>query len=445
MAKSIPFRGILYNQKKIGNLEDIVAPPYDVISKDHQEKLYQKNDYNVVRLILGKIHENDNDLNNRYTRSARDLKDWLKKGILQQNGDECLYFYSQNYLYMGEEKTRTGFITKTKIEEYEKRIICPHEYTLSKPKADRLELTRACEANFSQIFGLFSDPDKTIDNLIQKGIEGESLTKIKDPDGVVHNFGKITNRDIIKQLTSCMNNKKIFIADGHHRYETALAYRNEMRKKFADTTENKPYDYVLMYLTNMDSEGTSIFPIHRLLFDLDNFQPEQLLESLKTFFNIQKYSFKEPDEKNKILVFLLNQMKLKEKDQFTFGLYLGTQSFYLLTLKDHSYAKNLAENSKQPEELLELESFILHSLIIEKLMGIKKESIKNQENICYKKNEVEAVEMVDSGKYQLAFFLNPTPMEQIKKLASASVRMPQKSTYFFPKLLSGLVINPLTS
>ncbi len=445
MAESIPFRGILYNPKNIQNLEAVVAPPYDVISEVDQENLYQKSDYNIVRLILGKIFENDNERNNRYTRAARDLNDWLQKGILQQNGDECLYFYSQNFLFMGENKTRSGFIATVKLEEYDKGIIYPHEFTLSKPKKDRLNLIRACQTNFSQIFGLFSDPEKRIDNLIEEGIKGQSLSKITDSEGVIHTFGKITNKDIIEQLIYCMKDKKIYIADGHHRYETTLAYRNEMREKYGNTSEKKSYDYVMMYLTNMDSEGTSIFPIHRLLFNLKNFQPEQLLKSLEPFFTIQKYSFKGPDEKKQTLAHLLDQMELKEKEQFIFGLYLGTQHFYLLVLKDHSCLSNLADSSKQPKELLELEPFILHSLILEKIMGIKKESIVNQENICYKKNEQEAVKMVDSGNYQLAFFLNPTPMEHIKKLAGAGVRMPQKSTYFYPKLLSGLVINPLTS
>jgi uncharacterized protein (DUF1015 family) len=195
-----------------------------------------------------------------------------------------------------------------------------------------------------------------------------------------------------------------------------------------------------MYLTNMDLEGTSIFPIHRLLFNLDNFHSEQLLKLLKANFNIQVFPFENSEEKNKMRDDLFQQMKLKEKDQFSFGLYLGTGSFYLLKLK----ANPFVDDSTTPKEFSKMEAFILHSLIIEKIMGIKKESIKNQSCICYKKNEKEAIEMVDSGKYQIAFFLNPTRMEQVKKAAGAGLRMPQKSTFFYPKLLSGLVINPLT-
>jgi uncharacterized protein (DUF1015 family) len=193
----------------------------------------------------------------------------------------------------------------------------------------------------------------------------------------------------------------------------------------------------------MDSEGTSIFPIHRVLFNLDDFNPDPFVKSLEKKFSIKKHPFTSSTEKNIELDHLFQKMKSKEKGQFTFGLYLGTQTYYLLTLKDSSLLNDIGDSSK-PKELFELETFILHSLIIEKILGIKLESVNNQDHITYKKNEKEAVDMVDSGKYQLAFFLNPTKMEQIKNLAGAGIRMPQKATYFYPKLLSGLVINPLT-
>ncbi|MDP6626045.1 MAG: DUF1015 domain-containing protein, partial [Nitrospinota bacterium] len=248
MADITPFKGILYTREKIGNLEKVVAPPYDVISQSCQEELYLKSSYNIVRLILGKTFENDNDQNNRYTRAVRDLSDWLEKGILHKNGCECVYYYSQEYLSNGEKKKRTGFVSRVKLEEYDKGIIFPHEFTLSKPKEDRLKLTRACRANFSQVFGLFSDSGKTIDNLIENGVERKNLAETKDSEGVVHTFGSISNEDTIKQIVSCMKDKKIYIADGHHRYETALTYRNEMLKQYGDTAGDKPYDYVMMYL-----------------------------------------------------------------------------------------------------------------------------------------------------------------------------------------------------
>ena len=440
MAKITPFRGILYSQEKIKNFESVVAPPYDVISQSYQEELYQKSYYNIVRLILGKTFESDNDQNNRYTRAYKDLNNWLEEGILHQNERECVYYYSQDYLFNGEKKKRVGFVARVKLEEYSKGIIFPHEFTLSKPKEDRLKLTRACRANFSPVFGLFSDQQNSIGSLIDNEDERESLSKVKDSEGVVHTFGSISNKDTIQQIAYCMKDKKVYIADGHHRYETALTYRDEMRKQSGNSVSEKPYDYVMMYLTNMDLEGTSIFPIHRLLFNLDNFHSEQLLKSLKANFNIQVFPFENSEEKNKMRDDLFQQMKLKEKDQFSFGLYLGTGSFYLLKLK----ANPFVDDSTTPKEFSKMEAFILHSLIIEKIMGIKKESIKNQSCICYKKNEKEAIEMVDSGKYQIAFFLNPTRMEQVKKAAGAGLRMPQKSTFFYPKLLSGLVINPLT-
>lgn len=440
MAEIIPFKGIQYTQEKIGDLESVTAPPYDVISPSDQEELYRKSDYNVVRLILGKTFESDNDKNNRYTRAAKDLNNWLEKGILHQNGCECVYHYSQEYLLNGENKKRTGFVARIKLEEYDKGIIFPHEFTLSKPKEDRLKLTRACRANFSQLFGLFSDPQDTINSLIENEVDRKSLTEIKDSEGVVHAFGSISNKETIEQISSFMKDKKIYIADGHHRYETALAYRDEMRKKHSHAGGDKPFDYVMMYLTNMDSEGTSIFPIHRLLFNLDNFQPEQLLKSLKIYFKVQSFPFEGSEEKDKMCGHLFQQMKPNEKDQLSFGLYLGMGSFYLLKLKDNSFFAD----SKTPKEFLDLETFVLHSLVLEKIMGIKKEAIRNQDYICYKKNEKEAIEMVDSGKYQLAFFLNSTRMAQMKNVARAGLRMPQKSTFFYPKLLSGLVFNPFT-
>lgn len=443
MAEIRPFKGILYNLEKAGKLEDIVAPPYDVINNSLQESLYQKSEYNVVRLILGKTFAVDNDRNNRYTRAARDLNNWLQKGVLQQNGSECLYYYSQEYFFKEEKKKRIGLIARVKLEEYEKGVIFPHEFTLAKPKVDRLNLMRACRANFSQVFSLYSDPQKKIDSLIEQGIKGQHyLVKIKDPDGIIHSFANITDKSIIEQIVSLMNSKVLYIADGHHRYETALTYRMERRKEQTDLSEIKPYDYVMMYLTNMDSEGMSILPIHRLLFNKDDFQPDQLFKSLETIFTIEKFSFNNSADKDKMCVHLFEQMKCQGEDRFALGMYSGDGAFYFLVLKDDSILYDKLDDSK-PKDFCKLDTYILHSLILEKIMEIKEESIKNQEYICFKKNEKEAIEMVDSGKCQLAFFLNSTKMDQIKRVVGSGIRMPQKSTFFYPKLLSGLVINPL--
>ncbi len=260
-------------------------------------------------------------------------------------------------------------------------------------------------------------------------------------DGTVHAFGKISNAEVIQQVASLMGDKKIYIADGHHRYETALNYRNEMREASGSATGNESYEYVMMYLTNMDSEGTSIFPIHRLLFNLKNFDCNLLLKSLEKYFSVQSFAFDSLTDKEKTCNTLMDEMKSKDKGQFTFGLYSGTKFFYLLTLKDNS----VLNNSDTPKEFLELEPFILQSLIFEKIMGINREAIQNQENVCFKKSEMEAIKMVDAGDCQLAFFLNATEMDQIKNVCGAGLRMPQKSTFFYPKLLSGLVFNPLTS
>lgn len=440
MANIIPFKGILYNPETVGDLGAVTAPPYDVISPALQEELYNKSDYNIVRLILGKTFDSDSEQNNRYTRSSQDLNDWINKGILQQNDRESLYYYSQEYVFNGVKRNRTGFIARVKLEEFEKGVIFPHENTLSKPKADRLNLTRACKANFSQVFGLFSDPEKNIDNVVAKDIEKESLSEVIDSDGTIHRFGSILNKEAIDQIASLMKEKKIYIADGHHRYEIALNYRNEMRKASGKSTGEEPYDYVMMYLTNMDSEGTSIFPIHRLLFNLDNFNSDQFLESLESYFTVQAFPFENSPDKEATCNRMLQAMESKTKGQFTCGVYQGTQSFYMLTLKDNS----ILNDGNTPKEFLDLGPFILQSLIFEKIMGISKEAIQNQEKVSFKKSEKEAIKMVDSGEHQVAFFLNSTKMEQIRKACNAGLRMPQKSTFFYPKLLSGLVINPLT-
>ena len=445
MAKIIPFKGILYNKEKIRDMKDVVAPPYDVISPPEQEELYKRHENNVVRLILGKESDSDTPDNNRYTKAKDSFDSWQKNSILIKDAFPSIYVYSQEY-HLGEtegfeKKRRLGFIALSKLENFGEGKIHPHENTLAKPKEDRLKLMQHCNANFSSIFGLFSDPSKRIDSVLKDYMRHSPLYDMVDDAGMRHTLWAIRDNRAIKIITSVMSDKQIFIADGHHRYETAINYRNEMRGKLPDFSGEELYNYVMMYFTNTNSEGLSILPIHRLVSNLSNFDKKKIIKKAGEFFNIEKLSLNESDEKT-VKQKLFSDMKERGKKEHIFGMYLGNDEYLLLTLKDEDVLDRLITNSRHPS-WKKLDVTILHTLLIEKVLGVSEKNLAEQKNITYTISEDEAIKDVKAGKYQIALFLNPTKIEEVKDVATAGEKMPQKSTFFYPKLITGLVMNKL--
>ncbi|OGW01222.1 MAG: hypothetical protein A2889_00520 [Nitrospinae bacterium RIFCSPLOWO2_01_FULL_39_10] len=445
MAKIIPFKGILYNKEKIRDIKDVVAPPYDVISPAEQEELYKRHENNVVRLILGKESNSDTPDNNRYTKARDSFDSWQRDSILIKDAFPSIYVYSQEY-HLGEtegfeKKRRLGLIALSKLEDFGEGKIHPHENTLAKPKEDRLKLMQHCNANFSSIFGLFSDPSKRIDSVLKDYMRHSPLYDLVDDAGMRHTLWAIRDNRAIQIITSVMSDKQIFIADGHHRYETAINYRNEMRGKLPDFSGEELYNYVMMYFTNTNSEGLSILPIHRLVSNLSDFDKKKIVEKAGEFFNIEKLSFNESDEKT-VKQKLFSDIKERGEKEHIFGMYLGNDEYLLLTLKDEDVLDRLITNSRHPS-WKKLDVTILHTLLIEKVLRISEKNLAEQKNITYTISGDEAIKDVKAGKYQIALFLNPTKIEDVKDVAAAGEKMPQKSTFFYPKLITGLVMNKL--
>ena len=427
MIEVIPFRGLLYNLEITGPLDELTAPPYDVISPAQQEALYQKHPNNVVRLILGKEFESDTDTDNRYTRSAQVFKDWINKEILKKDDKPGFYIYSQEYEFGGGKFCRVGFFARVKIEDFNEGNICPHEFTLSKAKTDRTKLLNACHANFSPIFGLYSDPEGKIDFYLNQGTKSEPLSVINDGK-VIHKIWRLTDYTKNQLICDIIRDKKIYIADGHHRYETALAFAKENEETITDSS------HVMMFLTNMDSGGMSIFPIHRIAKSPTPFDRETFLKRASEYFEVIPWNTEvSGDEiKSRLVEF--------GKESIIFCAYMGKDQTYTLMVNDPRNILPLLDKNES-KDLQVLDVMQLHAIIFREILKIDTRKKESQNFVGYKVNADEAMASVDEGGYDIAFFMNPTPIQEVRRLAGMGIRLPQKATFFYPKLLSGLVIN----
>jgi uncharacterized protein (DUF1015 family) len=427
MIEVIPFRGLLYNLEITGPLDELTAPPYDVISPVQQEVLYQKHPNNIVRLILGKEFESDTDTDNRYIRSAQVFKDWINKEILKKDDKPGFYIYSQEYEFGGGKFCRVGFFARVKIEDFNEGNICPHEFTLSKAKTDRTKLLNACHANFSPIFGLYSDPEGKIDFYLNQGTKSEPFSVINDGK-VIHKIWRLTDYTKIQLICDIIRDKKIYIADGHHRYETALAFAKENEETIPDSS------HVMMFLTNMDSGGMSIFPIHRIAKSPTPFDREAFLKRASEYFEVIPWNTEvSGDEiKSRLVEF--------GKERIIFCVYMGKDQTYTLMVNDPRNILPLLDKNES-KDLQVLDVMQLHAIIFREILKIDTRKKESQNLVGYKVNADEAMASVDEGGYDIAFFMNPTPIQEVRRLAGMGIRLPQKATFFYPKLLSGLVIN----
>ncbi len=445
MAKVNPFKGVRYNQRAIPDLIEALAPPYDVISPEMQEELYELHDKNVVRLILGKMHETDTDSNNRYTRAAKYLDGWLETGDLVREEKPAIYLYAQDYELKGQKLRRVGFMCRRLIEPFGESVF-PHERTLSGPKVDRLNLTKACKMNFSPVFGLYTDPEHVLDKMWEVIMNEPPEIKVEDKDRVTHTMWIISDSEVIEKVSGFMESKKIVIADGHHRYETALNYKNEMRA-IENREGEAQYDYLLMYLSNTHSQGVDVWPTHRMLSDVDFISVDVLKDKLKKSFEICEYSM----DITPLSSVLADLEKAGEAGP-SFALYAGNQRMFLLSQRvprsapDDSDRGNEEEKpvEKEPDAVSMLDVSLLQNVIFEKIFGVTKEDVANKKYVTYTVDAKEAIKSVDNGSSRFAFLLNAANVDDVMKIAMDGGVMPQKSTYFYPKLISGLVFNPLS-
>ncbi len=440
MATITPFRGIVYNQEKAGTIASLVCPPYDIISPAEQQELYRKNPHNVIRLEFGLESPGDMETDNRYTRASALLDEWSKTGILLQSGSPAVYVYEMDYAAGNAVKKLRGFICLVKLEDYDSGIVKPHETTLSGPKTDRLNLLRACRASFSQIFSLFSDPQAKVVAILTKA-SGRPNMEVKNSDGVTHRVWTLTDAKDIAAITAELDDKPFFIADGHHRYDTALNYRNERRKAAGTFTGSEPYNYVAMFLARLEDPGLTILPAHRALFNLNDFHPRRFEDDLNRYFDIERIDFDRKSE-TKDRRTILDTLAHRADHAHVFGMRVrGEHSYYLLTLRNEADMDALLPDKSPAYRRLDVS--ILHHLIIDKLLGIKMETHKLGLNIEYVKDAGEADKRVHDGTAEIVFFMNPTKVSEVKDVAAAGERMPQKATYFYPKLLTGLVMHKI--
>ena len=412
MAEVLPFKGVLFNIPHISKVsgEELIAPPYDIITPEYKDKLYEKSPYNIVRIDFGKESPGDNDKENKYTRARAYLDAWIRDRVLTVSPEPCFYSYEVAYTVQGNERQLRGFIGLVRLEELGKGNIHPHECTHAKPKKDRLDIMRYCEANVSPIFSLYNSPEKKTSSILSEVNRGKPYIEAPDMDGSVHRLWKIKDRDALDIIADELKDKAVFIADGHHRYETALEYQKEMHAGEGSPDSPKPYDYVLMFLANMSDEGLTILPTHRLVKNI----PDNALDLLSFDFKISE--IKGCCE--------ITDVISGKRD--VFGFYKGGNVWYKLTYKGQGVP------DVQPE-LKYLDVTVLHELIFNKLLNIK--------DIAYEMDVDRCLKLVKENEFQAVFFLNPTQVEDVENVALASLRMPPKSTYFYPKLMTGMVLN----
>jgi uncharacterized protein (DUF1015 family) len=442
MARIYPFSALRYNPAKV-RLDDAVTQPYDKINPSLQQAYYQRSPYNLVRIILGLRELFDNDGNNVYTRAGDDFRQWRRQGVLLPDSEPSLYAYSQTAAVPGRPghlQERRGFIALSDAVEYSEGIVFRHEKTLAKPKSDRLDLLRATRAHFGQIFMLYSDPAHTAEKLLF-GAGNPPEVEVTDDYSVVHRLWRISEPPVINMVTAAMADKKLIIADGHHRYETALAYANERRPADAAPRVSRgvyqapayPEAAVMMTFINMDSPGLTILPTHRVVHGLTDFSEEKFLTKAREYFDVT------PLRADAIPSQSLS-LDAPERSACSRFFVATAQASYLLTSHTSKIAAALPNLSDRQRKL---DVAQLHGILLEQVLGLSQESIAQQTNLRYVRDPEEAIAMVRDGQAQIAFLLQPVSLDQLRDIALAGEVMPQKSTDFYPKLLSGLTIYAL--
>lgn len=423
-----PFRGYRYNPKAVGDLSRVITPPYDVINRDQQASYYKTHPYNFIRLDLGKTSPKDNEKNNRYTRAGIFLEEWIDKGILVRDLRESVYVYDQEYIDDGKKRRRLGFISLARLEEDRTKGFLPHERTFRGPKLDRLNLMRETGANMSPIFSIVLDENKKIINILKDFARKSKPVFDVKFDGTRNRIWLMDDPVAIKRLKVSIKDKRALIADGHHRYEVALEYKRYMLKHKAAAGPDA-LNYVMMYFATSDPSGFAILPTHRMVEGISAESFRRNLDKIRKFFDIIQLS-----SKDKMFA------RMRAEGRHTIGIYIGGLRDYLCLSLKRRDASGLIK-SKNSAYWRNLDVVILHRLVFEKALGIRGE--KAERVISFTRDPQEAFEWAASGDGRAAFFLNPPALDEIKNIVKRRERMPHKTTYFYPKPPSGMVINKI--
>ncbi len=432
MANIAPFRGYRYNKAETGDLNKVVAQPYDKIDDALRDEYYERNEFNVVRIIKGKTKDMDNPNDNQYTRAADFWNKWIEERILIPEGGPAIYPYHQEYTVEGQTYIRKGLIALVSLDDDEAKVRA-HEKTLSGPKADRLKLMKATEANDGQIFMLYDDPENTINKMLEEEMFGaDPIMEVKDDFGAIHRLYRLSRPSLIKDIDEIFEELELFIADGHHRFETAVNYMDYCKQRNWKPMGTESFDHRMMTLVNMHDPGLTILPTHRVVHSLDGFDPASFLSQVSSNFEIVEY------KKRAALYTALDEARNTGKSAFGFAAE-GLDGYHLLTLKDPSLMDRLVEG-EHSEAWRRLDVTVLHTALLERLLKITAEKLEAHSNVHYVRGRDESLDMVGNDGNQAAFLINPTRVDQVREIASAGERMPQKSTDFFPKLLTGMVM-----
>ncbi|MBI5687668.1 MAG: DUF1015 domain-containing protein [Verrucomicrobia bacterium] len=433
MADFQPFQALTYNLDRVrqqpergAGLADVLTEPYDKITPEMQAAYYARHDHNIIRVILGREEPGDTEQRNKYTRAEESFRAWQRENFLVRRERPAIFAYEQTFRVGGRELTRRALIGRVRLSRPEEGHILPHERTLSKPKADRLNLLRHCRAHFGQIFLLYPG---TGAELASARTAATPMAKFEDQFGIHHRLTAIEDAAALKTVQQTLLPLKFYIADGHHRFETSLNYREEMRRQHPNAGPDAPFEFTMATLVAMDDPGLVVLPTHRLVHNIANFNADALRRSLAEWFDLEPAAS---------LDALQARLAQATADDHWFGLFLPTGGFTLLKLRrDRDRAPLFAS---QPPLWADLDVAILHTVILDQMLGINEEKLREESNLHYLREATTGVENVRGGKGQAFFLLNPTPVRAVQAIADARSRMPQKSTDFYPKLPTGMTI-----
>jgi len=441
MAEIIPFRGIFYNPRKINNMADIVAPPFDIISEQEQLEYHERHPHNIIRLTLGMTHENDISTNNQHTRAANCFNKWLSERIMKRDKIPAFYLTAMEFPFENRMVTRYGLIALIGLEPFENGVVLPHEKTFPNVKSERLELMKACHANLSPIFSLYSDNENLVLDKLKNATFNKTADNVfTDNNGQKHMLWRITDKAVHRYVSEALKDKIIYIADGHHRYETALNYRDWLSTEHPNFNGDHPANYVMMYLCSMEDPGLIVLPAHRMLNEVSAAARGSLIKKAKAYFDIITIPYKDDQRAEARAQFISTLTSNNSKN--CIGVFMkDRKELYLLTLKpgvmDQMFTDEL------PEVIRNIDVTVLSRLIFMEILGFDQSRHDNEKLIAYSSIAKDAIDAVDAGRHDITFILNPTKIQQVRDIAEAGLIMPRKATYFFPKVITGQVLNKL--
>lgn len=443
MAQVFPFCAFRYNPA-VAPFSKVLTQPYDKISPEMQDKYYAADPHNLIAVEKGRVYPDDSAQSNVYTRAAAALESWIQRQVVIQDPGPSFYAYTQEFTVLGndERRTRRGFIGAGKLEDYSAGVIFRHEHTLSGPKADRLELLRHTRVHTGQLFLLYSDPQKRVDAIISRAeSSAPPATELTDEYGVVHRLWVIAEPERVAAIQQAMADQKLVIADGHHRYETALTYRNECRARTGSRNPDAPYERAMMTFVNTRSEGLTILPTHRVATNVHDYSWKAVRRYLEPWFHTAEFPFEDAPQKVQARARLLETLHA-QRAKCAIGVYPSVdekkKAYYVLTLRTGADMKQLLPNVSPLQR--DLDVVVLHEGILEPALGITMQAVTREANLTYEREASAALDAVDSGRAQVSFLLNPVDVDKVMEIATSGEVMPQKSTDFFPKLLSGITM-----